>query len=743
MSSTLRPSPNPDEERLLDLLDAWQQGRGSGREPTPEELCPHDSSLRELLREHIAAARALDPGTLSAVGTDNPEDSPTETDLPPAPPGYRLLRELGRGGMGVVYEAIQTRLNRPVALKMVRGGTGGTSGTRFLAEAEAVAAARHPNVVQVYESGEHNGRSFLAMEYLTGGTLSKRLKATGRMTGHAAADLVAKLARGVQAAHDRQIVHRDLKPGNVLFDETDEPKVTDFGLAKHANREDLTATGVVLGSPAYMAPEQADGKAKFVGPAADVYALGVILYECLTGTRPFTASTPAALLRQVIEAEPESLRRRAPEVARDLELICLRCLRKDSTQRYPTARALADDLANFLAGRPVSARPIRWPVRLAKWTRRNKLAASLIVTALLGAGISSALAAIAIGESGRADREAKDAKLAKERADREATDAKANAAATRKLFGQAAITEGIRRGDQGDIAAALLWFAEGLRRNPDDSTFNAENRARWAAYWNLSPRLRLASVTTIDPPTLTRGAVSLSPDGRRIISEIHNGGLRLWNASTGKPVGEPIPQKEARYHQFAPDGKHFLTIGDDETVRIWDAETATPFGIPLAPKHKIDHAILGPDGRSVLIVQETPKGPRGRMWRADTGKPIGPAVRIGAREPAISPDGTRVLGREDEKIGRVFDMISGQPVGAKLPHDDEVQGYAFSPDGKRIATADGYMVKVWDVESGKTVLPPLRFLTEVEIPVFSPDGRRLLGRTLEGPAQLWDLQSGR
>ncbi len=757
-------SSSAGEMRLLDLLEAWQQGCDSGRELTPEELCPDDDVLREMLRDHIAAARALDPTlpSTTVVSTAGKSEMSTVADLPTAPPGYRILREIGRGGMGVVYEAVQTRLNRPVALKMVRGG--GTGGARFLAEAAAVAAAYHPNVVQVYESGEHGGHAFLAMEYLAGGTLAERLSTSGRMNARAATELVSKLARGVQAAHDQQIVHRDLKPGNVLFDTptAGEPKVIDFGLAKHAGRIDLTATGVILGSPAYMAPEQADGRAKFVGPGADVYALGVVLYECLTGVRPFTARAPVALARLVVETDPEAPHRREPSVPRDVELICLKCLRKDPAERYLTAAALADDLANFLAGRPVSACPVSWPVRLTKWMRRNKLAAGFIVTALLGAGVSSALAAVAAGESrradresrdakdqaGHADREANDAKTNAARADREANDAKVNAATTRELFGRAAITEGIRRGDRGDEALALLWFAEGLRRNPGDAPFEAETRARWAAYWHLSRRYRLAAVVSDVAPAAVAPSLGglglLSSDGRRVLSgagQAQEGALCLWDAMTGKPVAAKFPNVKS--YRFAPDGKRFLTVSVDDQVRLWDAETGMPFGAPLNPGYKIDHAAVGPDGLSVLLTEVHETGPRARMWRADTGQAIGPIVPTGTREPAISPDGKFVVGSEGKNGARVFDMTTGKPVGTKLAHEEEIQGSAFSPDGKWVAVADLRTVRVWDATSGKAATPPLRSLTKVAILIFSPDGLRLLGQTREGLAQLWSLPSGK
>ena len=233
------------------------------------------------------------PDRLPRQGPSSPAD-PSPAAATPTVPGYDLLEPLGEGGMGVVWKARQVKLNRLVALKMVLGEqrAGSKELIRFLAEAEAVAAVKHPHVVQVYEYGEADGRPFLAMEYLPGGSLADRLKRTGRLDPKAAAELVATLAGAVQAAHDLGIVHRDLKPGNVLYDEHGQPKVTDFGLAKRAGGSDLTATQAVMGTPAYMAPEQARGETKFVGPQADVYSLGVILYECLTGTRPFDDAGP-------------------------------------------------------------------------------------------------------------------------------------------------------------------------------------------------------------------------------------------------------------------------------------------------------------------------------------------------------------------------------------------------------------------------------------------------------------------
>ena len=345
-------------------------------DPLAPRFTPGDSSEPEI--SDLIVART-DPDATSLFGEPAHRDS-----SPDEFPGYDLIEILGEGGMGVVYKARQLGLNRLVALKVILGGrrAGPKDLIRFLAEAESVASIRHPHVVQVHEYGEADGRPFLAMEYLPGGTLAARLKGCPKLDPREAATLVAKLARAVQEAHDQGIVHRDLKPANILFDAQGEPKITDFGLAKRSEGHDLTQTQAIMGTPAYMSPEQARGLSKFVGPPTDIYTLGVILYECLSGTRPFHHEDIHILLRQVIEDEPVRPSRHVPGSPRDLELIALKCLAKDPADRYPSARDLAADLAHFLAGEPIQASAGRIPDRVAKWIRRKPtLAAAYALTA--------------------------------------------------------------------------------------------------------------------------------------------------------------------------------------------------------------------------------------------------------------------------------------------------------------------------------------------------------------------------
>jgi predicted Ser/Thr protein kinase len=320
-----------------------------------------------------------------------PAESPTparepagQGPPPPALPGYEILGELGRGGMGVVFKARHVGLDRTVALKMILAGqlAGETEIRRFQAEAQAAAALDHPGIVPVFEVGQHDGHHYLAMAFVDGPSLQARLQA-GPLPQREAAAFVRQVAEAVAAAHDRGIVHRDLKPHNILLDRDGRPRVTDFGLAKQlGGGTELTGTGQVLGTPSYLAPEQAAGS-KDVGPAADTYGLGAVLYALLTGRPPFQAPSALDTLLQVMEQEPaapHSLNRR---IDRDLETICLKCLEKPPARRYASARDLAADLQRYLDGRPILARPAAHHF-MARWTfRQPRLAATLYASVLL------------------------------------------------------------------------------------------------------------------------------------------------------------------------------------------------------------------------------------------------------------------------------------------------------------------------------------------------------------------------
>ncbi len=318
-----------------------------------------DSVLEPLAEQTTVPPDPMGPPHAAPPATGEASDQ-RRADYPPGTPsipGYEILGVLGRGGMGVVYKARHLRLQRLVALKVILAGGHASDAelARFRTEAEAVARLRHPNVVAIYDVGEYDGRPYLALEYVAGGSLAARVGDTPLPPAEAAA-LVRTLAGAVQAAHDAKVVHRDLKPANVLLAEDGAPKITDFGLAKKLDDAGQTATGAVVGTPSYMAPEQAGGKAKEAGPAADVWALGAVLYKLLTGRPPFQAATTMDTLVQVLADEPVPPRRLNPAVPRDLETVCLKCLEKDPPRRYGSAEALGADLERYLAGEPVQAR---------------------------------------------------------------------------------------------------------------------------------------------------------------------------------------------------------------------------------------------------------------------------------------------------------------------------------------------------------------------------------------------------
>jgi len=360
--------PDP---RLVSLLLRWEDLRAAGQPADPAALCAGQPELLEPLREAIARLGAIE--RTFAV--------PSAAAASPAIPGYAIEGELGRGGMGVVYRARHLGLGRPCALKLILPGAADDALARFETEARALARLSHPGVVQVYEIGTHGGLPFMALEFCAGGSLEARL-AKNPLPARAAAELVRALAEAVQAAHAAGVVHRDLKPGNVLLADDARPKLTDFGLAKRLDEAGRTAPGTVMGSPSYMPPEQAQARPD-VGPPADVYSLGAILYECLAGRPPFRAATFHDTLAQVVHAEPVPVRSLNPAVPHDLETIAHKCLQKEPSQRYASAQALADDLGRFLRHEPIHARPVGALGRAARWVRRNPAVATLAAVAAL------------------------------------------------------------------------------------------------------------------------------------------------------------------------------------------------------------------------------------------------------------------------------------------------------------------------------------------------------------------------
>jgi serine/threonine-protein kinase len=404
-----------DDPRVQQLLDKLLDSHA-----TPEAVCASCPELLPVVRDRWLELRRLD-ADLAALFPPPPDKTaphqPDGTALPRVP-GYEVEALLGRGGMGVVFKARHVRLNRTVALKMVLAGDYASADdlVRFRREAEAVAALRHPHIVQVHDAGEVGGRPYFTMEYVEGGTLAHSL-AANPLPPRRAAELLATLASAVQFAHKSGFIHRDLKPSNILLTPDGTPRITDFGLARAIDAgPEVTRSGALVGTPAYMAPEQARGDVRAVGPAADIYALGAVLYEMLTGRPPFAGQSAGETIHKVVSEEPTAPSRLRPQVARDLETVCLKCLQKSPARRYASAQDLADDLHRFLDGKPVRARPVGPFERAVKWARRRPGAALL-------AGVLLVLLATAVGAGVWLRQQEKDRREAKAQREGQARDA--------------------------------------------------------------------------------------------------------------------------------------------------------------------------------------------------------------------------------------------------------------------------------------------------------------------------------
>jgi hypothetical protein len=471
----------------------------------------------------------------STIFTPSSIDEIQPNELP-AIPGYDILEEVGRGGMGVVYQARHLALNRVVAIKMILSAELASPEQllRFRMEAEMAARVHHPNVVEVYEIGRWRDRPFVEQEWVGDGTLARKLAGKPQPPG-VAAILVEKLARAIHAAHLQGVVHRDLKPANVLMS-GEEPKIADFGLAKPIRGSTgLTATGAIMGTPEYMAPEQAAGE-KEVGPAADIYSLGVILYECLVGRPPFRGGNILETLQQVQHSEPPTLRSANQRIPRDLETICLRCLNKDPKKRYPSAEALAEDLRRWREGMPISARRVGEMERLWLWARRRPAIASLLATVaillIVGTVVSSLLAwraetnaGIARGHEREANRNLQTAKknaaLAKTEAEiaRQARDAaRASEAKAQRTLADMYTVQGLQASRLGDDRQAALWFAQAAIASGDDTHRREANRIRMRA-WSRRVSQPTAAMA---PQGKIAQRVMFHPKNRYLISELVN-----------------------------------------------------------------------------------------------------------------------------------------------------------------------------------------------------------------------------
>lgn len=681
---------------------------------------------------------------------------------------YELLEEIAHGGMGVVYRARQVKLNRVVALKMLLLGQFSSDQAirRFQREAQAAAALRHPGIVGVHDVGEVDGQHYFTMELVEGRTLASLLQ-PGPLPPRSAARYLRGVAEAIAHAHASGIVHRDLKPSNILIDPFDTPRITDFGLARRLDGSgDITLTGQIAGSPNYLAPEmlsaparsdpgalepEASRYAEVHSPLSDVFALGAVLYECLTGRPPFLGTTIEETLLRVRDSEPVAPRVQNPRLPRDLETICLKCLEKDPRRRYASARELAEELRRHLGGHAILARPITATGRVWRWSRRKPALASLafglvVITATGLGGI--------LWQWSRAETEAR-------RADRLAHDARENL--VRQL-----VAKGNELGEKQRVLEALPWFLAALENEPDPAHREAHH-LRLTAALRLAPRLEHL---WMHPGVLT--AVAISPDDHWIATAAEDREARVWELETGRPLTLPLRHGEAvRGVSFHPSGQLLLTFSSQReyrpvlanstergtgSVRLWSLPEGREVGVWLA-SNTVAQAGFSPDGSRVAVVGADHHA---RIWRVawsgdsfqlDPEFDFEHPAEVGAL--AFSPDGNRLATAARDGRYRVWDftqgwdLTPGTPIGDYDNPDEDFNPFAlqqgwrvsFSPDGRRLLGGQGYRARVWDLATAaaRFNLDYDGFLNRL---TYSPDGRSILSADANGWVRLWNSASG-
>ena len=682
---------------------------------------------------------------------------------------HELRGEIARGGMGIVYRARQRRLGREVAVKVLRGGefAGAEAQARFRTEAAAAARLQHPGIVALHDFGEENGVLWFSMDLVPGGSLADATR-DHPLPAREAAECVRRVAEAVQHAHENGVLHRDLKPSNILLTADGQPRVTDFGIARRlatdttSGAAEITRTGQVLGSPGYAAPEQAlAGKAD---ARTDVYGLGALLYHLVTGRPPFQGPTLDSILLQLRENDPLPPRRLTPTVPRDLETICLHALAKEPAHRYATARDFADDLARFLDGRPIHARPASALDHAGRWCRRRPALAALLAVIVLG----TAAAFFLVEKARLREREA----------------GRKIEAANTQLNASIAFTE-LRLADElftaGDSAGALGALARVLRRDPAHPVAGPRlGSALWhggfalpllmpffagAKVWHLQTLADSATllVCTSDGPALWDAEKGerrlafendrthalnrhvLSPDGRVLAGwDVNEGGfLSLWDMQTGRLLFPPL--RHASWLNslvFSPDSARVLPIGNDPAPRWLDAHTGQPVGAAMPHPWGLYASAASADGR----LAATSLNGDVYLWDAATQQPVRKFTAFAqpVKFLRFAVDGAWIFAASFDGPMRCFRTADGEPAGFEMRHAAEIESVALSTDTARVVTAssDG-TARVWALPRGEPVTPPLRHGDYVNFAAFSPDGRSVATCSGDNSARVWDAQTGR
>jgi WD40 repeat protein len=873
------------------LAEEFAQRVRRGEHPPVVEYTEKYPELANDIRRVFPAIVMME--RLKPEGRATDERFSAGPDPPERMGDFRILREIGRGGMGVVYEAEQESLGRRVALKVLSPGAviDAKQVRRFEREARAAARLHHTNIVPVFGVGEHGGTAYYVMQFIPGLGLDKVLDELRRLreaqgqagpdlpaasaepTGHPlpcdypgtrgfSAATTADIARSLVADHpaavpggdthspptdhelpvvlqparataipdsratagasselsnfsgtDRRffqsvarigvqvagaldyanrqgVLHRDIKPSNLLLDAQGNVWITDFGLAKTADSEDLTHTGDVVGTIRYLAPERFRGTCD---ARSDLYSLGLTLYELVARRPAFEAPERHELIRKVMHEDPLPLGKLERSVPRDLETIITKATGREPQSRYATAGLLAEDLQRFVDDEPIRARRVSQAERFVRWCRREP-----VVAGLAGA-FAGALLAVAVFALLYADRQtrygdeqarhAEDQTRAAQKIERmaeqlrtegevlkqrqadlkDALAMKASALAhSNRLLAMNNLELGRAACERGEVGPGLFWFVASLRAATEagDPAWQRAARANLAAWWSEYPRLK-----AVFPHGLPIGKVGFSPDGEIVCTESAQE-TRLWSTDTGRPIGEPVFNRtrfhgdlsgfspDGRAHMtgspgnmtpattlvaagFSPDFKTVLTVNPtSHSAQVKDAATGRPIGKPLRHRNPILVARFSPDGKTIVTGSTDSTA---RLWNAATGKPIGEPIPHDGPVTAVvfSPDGGSFLTITAFKTVRIWETVTARAIGNPLHHPTPVTCAAFGPDGKTLLTAasGGPMVRIWDVATGEAIASP-ESIVSLFPPALSPDGKTVLIRSVSSRAQLWNIATG-